>query len=114
MDSDYEHGGRDGKLLPQFTGILLRNVHIIGGGKLTLNGYDATHKLGMLFDNVTFADLARIKVVAEHMDLVLAGGSTDFHPSGEDVHVTAAKGNGKANSCQEMFVPFPGKISVKE
>ena len=53
MDSDYEHGGRDGKILPQFTGIVLRNVRIIGGGKMTLNGYDATHKLGMLFDNVT-------------------------------------------------------------
>lgn len=114
MDSDYEHGGRDGKLLPQFTGIVLRNVHVAGGGKLTLNGFDATHPLGMLFDNVTFADPAKMKIIAEHLDLVLGGGSTDFHPAGDDVHVTVTNAKGKADSCQEMFVPFPGTISVKE
>jgi polygalacturonase len=114
MDSDYEHGGRDGKLLPQFTGITLTNVHILGGGKLTLSGYDPTHKLGMTFFNVTFADLAKIKVTAEHLDLVLGGGSTDFHPSGDDVHVVTGKGTAKANSCQGKFVPFPGTISEKE
>ncbi len=114
MDSDYEHGGRDGKLLPQFTGIVLRNVHIEGGGKLTLNGYDDAHKLGMLFDNVTITDPAKLKIVAEHADLTFRGGSTDFHPKGEDVHVSVEGGTSQPNSCQEMFVPFPGKISVKE
>ncbi len=114
MDSDYEHGGRDGKLLPQFTGIVLTNIRIIGGGKLTLNGYDAAHKLGMTFFNVTLADPDKIKVVAEHADLTFGGGSTDFHPKGEDVRVRTGAGNAKPNSCQEMFVPFPGKISEKE
>jgi len=114
MDSDYEHGGRDGKLLPEATGIVLRNVRIIGGGKLTLNGFDETHRLGMLFDNVTMADLAKLKVIAEHMDLVLVNGSTDFQPKGEDIHVTASGGKGKPDACQAMFVPFPGTVSVKE
>jgi polygalacturonase len=114
MDSDYEHQGRDGNLLPHFTNIVLNNVHVIGGGKLTLNGYDSTHKLGMQFSNVTFADLGKIKVIAEHADLTLGAGSTDFHPTGDDVHVVSAGGKGSANSCQEKLVPFPGKISVKE
>jgi polygalacturonase len=114
MDSDYEHGGRDGKLLPHFHDVVLRNVQILGGGKLTLTGYDETHKLGMLFDNVTFTDLAKIKVTTEHADLKLSDGSTDFHPTGDDVHVVNAGGKGKAMSCQEKLVPFPGKISVKE
>lgn len=114
MDSDYEHQGKDGKLLPQFTGIVLRNVHIIGGGKVTLNGFDASHKLAMQFDNVTFADLGKTKVISEYANLVLGGGSTDFHPAGDDVHVIAAEGKGRPNSCQEKFVPFPLKISVKE
>ena len=114
MDSDYEHGGRDGKLLPQFTGIVLRGVHIEGGGKVTLNGYDPAHKLGMRFENVTFADLSKIKVVAEHADLTLGGVSAGFHPSGDDVHVVAGTGQSRANSCQAKFVPFPGTISVKE
>lgn len=114
MDSDYEHGGKDGKLLPQFTGIVLRNVRVIGGGKLTLNGFDAAHKLGMLFDNVTFADLAKIKVISEYADLVLSDGSTDFHPGGEDVRVTSRGGKGTPNACQEKLVPFPLPASVKE
>jgi polygalacturonase len=114
IDSDYEHGGRDGKLLPQFTGITLTNVHIIGGGKLTLNGYDAAHKLGMVFFNVTFADLDKLKVVAEHANLTLGGGSTNFHPTGDDVHLVTVAGKGQANSCQDKFVPFPGTVSVKE
>jgi hypothetical protein len=68
----------------------------------------------MLFDNVTFTDLAKIKVTTEHADLTLSDGSTDFHPTGDDVHVVNAGGKGKAMSCQEKLVPFPGKISVKE
>jgi polygalacturonase len=114
MDSDYEHQGRDGAFLPEFTGIVLRDVHVIGGGKLTLNGFDATHKLGMQFEDVTFADLAKIKVVSEHADLTLGEGSTDFHATGDDVHVVAGAGKPKPNSCQEKLVPFPGTISVKE
>jgi polygalacturonase len=115
MDSDYEHGGRDGKLLPHFHGIVLRNVHVMGGGKVTLNGYDETHKLSMTFDDVTFADLGKVKVTAEHADLEIGGGSTaEFRPSGPDVHVVGKSGKEKPNSCAEKLVPFPGTISVKE
>jgi polygalacturonase len=113
MDSDYEHGGRDGKLLPQFKDIVLRNVRIIGGGKFTLDGFDATHKLGILFDNVTLAEPSAMKMIAGYADLGLENG-TNFHPTGSDVQVTDNKGKGKPNACEEMFVPFPGKISVKE
>jgi len=114
MESDYEHQGRDGNLLPQFTGIVLRNVHVIGGGKLTLNGFDAAHRLGMQFDNVTFADMPKIKVISEHADLVIGGGSTSFPVSGDDIHLVTSEGSGVANSCAAKFEPFPGKISVKE
>ncbi|HEY3840007.1 MAG TPA: glycosyl hydrolase family 28 protein [Bryobacteraceae bacterium] len=114
MDSDYEHGGRDGKLLPQFNDIVLRDVHIFGGGKLTLDGYDPTHKLGMLFDDVTIADLDKVKVNSQFANLTLNGGSTDFHATGEEVHEAIGGGAPKADSCQEKFVPYPGTVSVKE
>lgn len=113
MDSDYEHGGRDGKYLPQFTDIVMRNVRIIGGGKLTLDGFDASHMLGILFDNVTLADPSAIKMNSTFANLTLEDG-TNFHPTGSDVHITEKKGNGKPLACESMFVPFPGKISVKE
>ncbi len=113
MDSDYEHGGRDGKLLPQFRDIVLRNVRIIGGGKVTLDGFDGSHQLGMLFDNVTLAQPSEIKVLSQYANLTMQNGS-NLHPTGSDVHVTDNKGKGTPNACEEMFVPFPGKISVKE
>jgi polygalacturonase len=114
MDSDYEHGGRDGKLLPRFHAIVLRNVHVIGGGKVTLNGYDESHKLEMEFENVTFADVGKIKFASEYADVTLAAGSTRLTLSGTDVHTTNSGGKGPANSCAEKLIPFPGKISVKE
>jgi polygalacturonase len=114
MDSDYEHQGHDGKLLPKFTGIVLRNVRISGAGKLTLDGYDAAHRLAMQFDNVTLADASKIKINAELADLTLGPGAVNFRPEGNQVQLLGTPGTGKAESCAEKLVPFPGKISVKE
>ena len=54
MDSDYAHYGRTGDKIPWFTGIVLKDVRIEGAGKLTLQGYDEKHRLGMIWDNVHF------------------------------------------------------------
>jgi len=85
MDSDYEHFGKGGNLVPAFTGIELHDVWVEGGGKVTLQGFDETHRLGMTFDNVHFADAT---IVAEHADLKF----------GE---------NGAPNACKDKFVPMP-------
>ena len=52
MDSNYSFFGEARDKLPMFTDITLRNVHIPGAGKITLDGFDSTHRLGMQFDNV--------------------------------------------------------------
>ena len=54
MDSNYSYRGEATDKLPEFTDIALRNVRILGGGKITLDGFDAAHRLGMLFDNLMF------------------------------------------------------------
>ncbi len=66
MDSDYAHFGRTGDKLPWFTGVVLKDVRVQGAGKITLQGFDAEHRLGMTFDNVQFDSLKDIKVLAEH------------------------------------------------
>src|SRR6202158_68216 len=43
MDSNYSYYGKDRDKLPQFKDIILRNVRVLTGGKITLQGYDAGH-----------------------------------------------------------------------
>jgi polygalacturonase len=105
MDSDYAHFGKQGGKVPWFTGIMLNNVRILTGGKITLQGFDAQHVLGMTFTNVWSDALADIKVLAEHA--VLNFASTNLKVTGENVTVTGAKSLGAPNSCAEKFVPMP-------
>jgi polygalacturonase len=114
MDSDYEHKGKDGQLLPKFADVVLRDVRILGAGKLTLNGFDPGHRLGIQFDNVTLGDPSKIRIDAELADITLGPGSVNFKPEGRDVRILGNPGEGKANACEEKLVPFPGKVSVKE
>ena len=107
MDTDYAHFGRTGDKLPWFTGIVLRNVRVQGAGKLTLQGYDAQHRLGMAFDNVQFDSLKDIKVLAEHADLTFGPGAVNLKVAGEGVTVTGAPATGKPNACEGKFVPIP-------
>ena len=107
MDSDYAHFGRTGDRLPWFTGIVLKDVRVQGAGKITLQGYDAQHRLGMTFDNVQFDSLNDIKVVAGHADLNFGPGAVKLKVAGEDVAVTGAPSNGKPNACTGKFVPMP-------
>ena len=107
MDSDYAHFGRTGDKMPWFTGIVLKDVRVEGGGKLTLQGYDAQHRLGMTFDNVQFDSPKEIKVLAEQADFQYGPGPVNLKVAGTDVSVTGAPGGGKPNACTGKFVPIP-------
>jgi polygalacturonase len=108
MDSDYAHFGRTGDKLPWFTGIVLRDVRIEGGGKLTLQGYDAEHRLGMSFDNVQFDSPEKIKVLAEHALLKFGPPPANLKFAGDDVTVMAGAG-GRPLACSDKFVPIPSR-----
>jgi polygalacturonase len=105
MDSDYAHYGKGGDRLPMFTGIVLRDVRVLDGGRITLQGYDAAHRLGMTFDNVRLDGPAKIS--AEHAGLSLGPGPVNFRPSGDDVTVTGVPGKGAPNACNDKFAPMP-------
>jgi len=105
MDSDYAHFGKQGNRLPWFTGIVLKNIRIAGGGKITLQGFDEQRVLGMTFDNVWFDAPGEVKVLAEHAKLDFV--STNLKVSGENVTITGANAAAKPNACTEKFVPMP-------
>jgi polygalacturonase len=107
MDSNYSHMGTARDKLPQFRNIVLSNVRIDGGGRLTLDGYDATHPLGMMFDGVTLSSPNSIKIAAKFANLELGPGPVNFLATGEDVKITGKPGNGKPSSCEGKFVPMP-------
>ncbi len=107
MDSNYSYYGKDRDKLPTFEDITLRNVHIFGGGKITLDGYDASHRLGIRFDDVTLEDPGQIQMNAVHARVTLGPGATNLHPTGDDVEVTGTPGKPGPNSCAAKFVPFP-------
>jgi polygalacturonase len=105
MDTDYAHFGKQGNLVPWFTGITLKNVHILTGGRIMLQGFDAQHPLGMTFDNVWFDSLPDTKVTAEHAALNFA--STNLRVAGETVTITGTPTQAPPNACSGKFVPMP-------
>jgi polygalacturonase len=94
-------------LIPQFVDIRLRNVRIVGEGKITLDGYDAERRLVMALDNVVADNPGAIQVSASHASLQLGFGPVNIPTSGDDIRVTNLAGPGIPNSCAGKFVDFP-------
>ncbi|HEX3878512.1 MAG TPA: glycosyl hydrolase family 28 protein [Bryobacteraceae bacterium] len=115
MDSNYSATGLPAGVpdkLPMFTDITLRNVRIDGAGKLTFNGYDAAHKLGMLLDGVTLSNPPQIQITGIHADIALGPGPVNLRPTGQDVRYSGAPGKGTPNACEDKFAPFPAKLQT--
>ncbi|MGH9470265.1 MAG: glycoside hydrolase family 28 protein [Terriglobia bacterium] len=107
MDSNYSFYGPARNLIPTFTGIVLRDVRILGPGHITLNGYDSSHCLGITFNGVMLQSPAAVRISATHAAITLGPGPVNFRPSGEDVTITGRPRPGKLPSCQGKFPVFP-------
>jgi polygalacturonase len=106
MDSNYSFMGEARDKLPSFENIILRNVRVLSAGKITLDGFDAAHQLGITFDNV-FLDVPN-KLTATHANITEGPGEVNFHASGDDVNVARQHtANAKRNTCDAKFIPFP-------
>jgi polygalacturonase len=109
MDTHYSFYGTARDQLPEFTDVSLRDIRIKGAGKITLEGYDASHRLGIQFDNVILDEPSLMKLLASHAIIRLGPGPVNFSPSGEDVRIVGNAGAGSPNSCEDKFVPMPVK-----
>jgi len=108
MDSNYTASvGPARDKFPVFTGIVLRNVRLLSSGKITLDGFDITHRLGITFDNMHLDAPVATPVSAQHADITLGPGPVNFRPAGEDVKLTSVNGKGSPNACKDKFVPLP-------
>jgi polygalacturonase len=92
--------------LPEFREIAFRNVRVGGGGKVTLEGLDAAHPIGIQLDNVVFDDPAQIRAGAKHAQIQVAP-PLSVRIGGDDVQVSTAPGASRPNACVGKFAPFP-------
>jgi polygalacturonase len=105
MDTHYSASAETtGTLIPVFRDVTLRDVRFVDGGKVTLDGYDATRRLGITFDGVVFDAPDKVKLQASHADVVLGPGAMNLPIAGEDVQVTGTPGTRAPASCEGRFV----------
>jgi len=109
MDTHYSFYGSARDRLPEFTDISLHDVRVEGTGKITLEGYDSSHRLGIQFDNVTLDLPTIVKMLASHANVILGPGPVNFLPSGQDVNIGGKPGQGSPNACKDRFEPLPAK-----
>jgi polygalacturonase len=108
LDTNYSANPKPGQgLIPVFQDIVLRDVRISGGGKIQLNGFDATHRIGIQFDGVTVDSPSSYKYAIDHADIVLGPGPVNLTLSGQDSTVRGTPGKGSLASCAAKFVTFP-------
>ncbi|MQR01905.1 glycoside hydrolase family 28 protein [Glaciimonas soli] len=117
---DAYYSTNTGSNIPNFQNVSINGLNIVGGGRLTMRGYDAAHTLQIAFDNVvasgafTFtasplADVhppfsnAQITVGPNRMDLPFLASAAN------NVSVTKIVGTASALpvDCSHAFVSFP-------
>ncbi|MDQ6759999.1 MAG: glycosyl hydrolase family 28 protein [Acidobacteriota bacterium] len=108
MDTNYlAHTSKGTDHLPMFRDIVVRNVRVQGGGKVTLEALDETHRLSIQFDNLVFDNPGGIKIAAKHAEVKVGPGPFDLTVQGPDVSVAGTVGRGIPNACTGKFVEFP-------
>ena len=109
LDTAYSAAGTlKGNSPPSMRDIVLRNVRISGGGKITFNGYAADYRIAATLDGVQITDNAQYTYGLGHADLTLGPDPTNLRlPAGEDSAVRGTPAEGDPASCGDKFVPFP-------
>jgi len=102
-----------GDLLPVYRDITLKDVHILTPGRITLDGFDAKHKLGVTLDNVFADELTASAIHASNADITLGPRLGNLipvaEPAAEDVTVTQLPGStaGTPVACEARFEDYP-------
>ncbi|MDP9035171.1 MAG: glycosyl hydrolase family 28 protein, partial [Myxococcota bacterium] len=99
-----------GSLIPTYTGIVIRDFHSLASTiapAVMLNGYDASHPLGIALDDVVVDGIVPSKAMASFANVRLGPGSVNFTPAGSGVAVTnTTSGPPTPNACAGKWVSF--------
>jgi polygalacturonase len=109
LDTAYSaNGPLQGDSPPSMRNITLHNVRVSGGGKITFNAYDHTHRIAATLDGVQITDQGNYTYEVVHADLTLGPTPTNLNlPAGDDSTISGKPTEGDPASCADKFVPFP-------
>ncbi len=110
LDTGYTAAGTlKGNSPPTMREVILHNVRVSGGGKLSFNGYDPQHRIGATLGGVLLTDAsASYTYSLNHADLRLGPNPTNLQlPAGQDSTVQGTPPNGVPAACAARFVDFP-------
>jgi polygalacturonase len=114
LDTAYSaNGPLQGDSPPTMRDITLHNVRVSGGGKITFNAHDHTHRIAATLDGVQITDQAAYTYQLNHADLTLGPAPTNLNlPAGpdltnEDSTISGKPADGDPASCADKFVPCP-------
>lgn len=99
-----------GALLPLFDNVTVSRFHALHTSvvpSVTLNGYDASHVLGVTLDDVTVDGISPSNVKSSFVAATLGPGPVNFRPSGNGVVVSDRMGTpAQTGSCAGKWVTF--------
>jgi len=108
FDTAYSFPGKEAIALPEYPDIALRNVRLLGGGRIQMNGFDNTHRIGVTLDGVLALDRPDLyRAQALHTDITFGPGPVNLVFTGDDSTVTGKELKGTLPDCSAKFVPFP-------
>jgi polygalacturonase len=102
---DPYYSSATGTRIPDYRDIVVRNTHVLGGGRIRLVGHDAARPLGLTLDNVTFDTAPTI--TATDANIALGPEPVNFNPVGAGVTVTTnTTGTAPPRVCDDAWVTF--------
>lgn len=101
----HEVDATDSNKPPQYLDIRLSNILIEGPGRVSIDGLDATRRLGLSFHNVVVDRPDAVHASATHAHIAMDG--TNLSLATSDVTLTGEPSPGGRNLCDGRFIPFP-------
>jgi pectin methylesterase-like acyl-CoA thioesterase len=102
----------DGNKLPDYRDIVLKNVHSVTPGWLTLMGMDGEHRIGVSMENVVVDGVKPRQITASNSVVKTSGGNLAWDGAG--VSVTKLGGSAAPVNCEDRFVRFPETPTAPE
>jgi polygalacturonase len=103
-----DSGTLTGNSPPSVEDVVLHDVRISGGGKITFSGYDHAHRIDAMLNGVQITDDGQYSYAVNHADLRLGPEPTNLQlPAGTDSTMDGKPAKGNPAACDAMFVPFP-------
>jgi len=95
-----------GDRIPVYRDIVLRDIHSVTAGAISLLGFDDKNRLGITLDNVNVTG-PQNDVRAEHAEIKIGPRRGNFLPSGADITLTDGGDTPAVPvDCSKRFVPF--------